>query len=98
MHAKERAPGLAGRSASSFPELLEDSAPVSTGIGYELGPGLSFQGVGVFDPSESYASLGPALSLHAGNFEFTTGMQLPVTEAGPEEPPDLYYAEFRLLF
>lgn len=98
MHAKESASRRESRSASSFPELLEDSAPVSTGFGYGIGPGLSFQGVGVFDANQSYASLGPALSVHTGNFGFTAGMQRQVTETGPEDPPDLYYAEFRLLF
>lgn len=96
MYTKDRVLKLAGQSAA---DLLEDGSPVSTGMGYDLGPNLRFQGVGVFDTSENYASLGPAfrLNIHKG-FEITTGMQLPITETAAGSLPDLYYAEFTLLF
>lgn len=99
MHTKEKALKPAGQSAAAFPELLEDSGPVSTGMGYDLGSGLRFQGVGVFDPDKNYASLGPAFRLNIDKgLEITTGMQLQVTENGSGAPPDLYYAEIRLIF
>lgn len=85
---------------AGFPELLDDEVPVGTGVGYDLGPGLRFQGVGVFDLEENYASLGPAFTLSIeGALAITTGMQLPVTgSTGPEKPAGLYFAGFRLLF
>lgn len=98
MHATDRA--HVSQSPAAFPELLDDSGPVSTGLGYDLGPGLRFQGVGVFDMEENYAFLGPAFTLNIeGDLAITTGMQLPVAgDGGPDKPSGLYYAEFRLLF
>lgn len=90
----------ASQSPASFPELLEDSVPLSTGLGYDLVPGLRFQGVGVFDMEENYAFLGPAFRLNIEeNLAITTGMQLPVAGGGgPDKLSGLYYAEFKLLF
>lgn len=99
MHAKDRA--HVSQSPAAFPELLDNSGgPVSTGLGYDLGPGLRFQGVGVFDMEENYAFLGPAFTLNIeGDLAITTGMQLPIAgDGGPDKPSGLYYAEFRLLF
>lgn len=89
------------QSPAAFPELLEDSGgPVSTALGYDLGPGLRLQGVGVFDMEENYAFIGPAFRLNLkGDLAITTGMQLPVAgDSGPDRPSGLYYAEFMLLF
>lgn len=99
MHAKDSA--HLSQSPAAFPELLEDSGgPVSTGLGYDLGPGLRFQGIGVFDMEENYAFLGPAFRLNLkGDLAITTGMQLPVAgDSGPDRLSGLYYAEFMLLF
>lgn len=99
LHAKYRA--HASQSPAVFPGLVEEGGgPVSTGLGYDLGPRLRFQGVGVFDMEQNYAFLGPAFTFNIeGDLAITTGMQLPVAgESGPDSPPGLYYAEFRLLF
>jgi hypothetical protein len=99
MHAKNRA--RASQSPAAFPELLEDNGgQVSTGMGYDLSPGLRFQGVGVFDMEENYAFLGPAFRLNIEeDLAITTGMQLPITGGdGTDKPSGLYYAEFKLLF
>lgn len=94
----DRPGGLSGQSAASFPDLLKESVPVGTGMGYDLGP-VRIQGIGVYDPQENYASLGPAFRLDiARDFEITTGIQLPLTENGPGGTPGLYYAEFTILF
>lgn len=96
MYTKDRLLKQAGQSAAV---LLDEGSPVGTGMGYDLGPNLRFQGVGVFDTSENYASLGPAFKVNLNKgFEITTGMQLPVTEKAPGSLPDLYYAEFTLVF
>ncbi|OGP15646.1 MAG: hypothetical protein A2052_07220 [Deltaproteobacteria bacterium GWA2_54_12] len=98
MHATDRA--HVSQSPAAFPELLEDSGPVSTGLGYDLSPGLRFQGVGVFDMEENYAFLGPAFRLNIeGDLAITTGMQLPIAgDNGQDRLSGLYYAEFMLLF
>lgn len=101
MHANDRALDHDSRLPAEFPELLDgDSSPFGTGVGYDLGTGMRFQGVGVFDLENNYASLGPALTLHIeGELAITTGMQLPVAGgAGAEKLPELFYAGFRLLF
>lgn len=96
--AKDRPGAYPARSAADFPGLVEESFPTGTGMGYDLGP-LRIQGIGLYDPEDNYASLGPAfrLSIDKG-FEITTGMQLPVAEGGPGDSPDLYYAELTILF
>lgn len=99
MYANDRA--HVNLSPAAFPELLDDNGgPVSTGLGYDLSPGLRFQGVGVFDMEENYAFLGPAFRLNIkGDLAITTGMQLPVAgDGGQDKLSGLYYAEFMLLF
>jgi hypothetical protein len=101
MHANDRSPEQDGRLPAEFPELLDGgSSPFGTGVGYDLGPGMRFQGVGVFDLDNNYASLGPALTLNIeGELAITTGMQLPVAGgAGTEKLSELFYAGIKLLF
>lgn len=89
------------RLPPELPELLDGgSSPFGTGVGYDLGPSMRFQGVGVFDLDSNYASLGPALTLNIeGELAITTGMQLPVAGgAGPEKLSELFYAGIKLLF
>lgn len=85
---------------SEFTALLEDGeGPVGTAIGYDLGEGVRLQGVGVYDPGDNYASLGPAFKLNLeSGFAITTGMQMPVAVSGPERHSELFFAEFMLLF
>lgn len=101
MHANDRTPDNDSRLPPEFHELLDGgSSPFGTGVGYDFGPGMRFQGVGVFDLDSNYASLGPALTLNIEeDFAITTGMQLPVAgDAGPEKLSELFYAGIRLLF
>ena len=101
MHANDMALEQDSRLPAEFPELLDGgSSPFGTGVGYDLGPGMRFQGVGVFDLDSNFASLGPALTLNIeGDLAITTGMQLPVAGgAGPEKLSELFYAGIKLLF
>lgn len=87
-----------GQPVADLPGLAGQSAPMGTGMGYDLGP-LRIGGIGVYDPGDNQASLGPSFRFNVDQgFEITTGMQLPVTENGPGGSPDLYYAELTILF
>lgn len=93
--------GAGDTTAASFSELLSwDSRTVGTGLGYDLGPGLRVQGFGVFDSDESSAFAGPALRFNpVKHFGVTTGVQMLLSENNSGlERPDLFFAEFRLLF
>lgn len=85
---------------ANIPALLEGgSGPIGTAVGYDLGEGVRLQGVGVYDPGDNHASLGPAFKLNLEKgLAITTGMQLPVASDGPERHSGLFFAEFMFQF
>lgn len=96
---RERSDGRYAGSAPGFSSTVEGSVPVGTVVGYEIGPGLSLNGVGVYDAEDDFASVGPAFRVDIDDgVEITAGVQLQVADDGPVSGPGLYYAGLRLLF
>lgn len=92
---------LLGIPGAGVSELLSDeSRIIGTGLGLNLGPGLKFQGFGVYDMDEGSTFAGPALRYNLpGDLDFTTGVQVPLNDRGiASGSADFYFAEFRLLF
>lgn len=86
-------------AAPSFRDILEaGNNVVGTGVGYELTPILRIQGVGVYDPEENSAFMGPAFNYNLfDDFGLTTGFQILLNEDG-NGIPNLYFAEIRVFF
>ncbi|WKZ32138.1 MAG: hypothetical protein QY316_09495 [Thermodesulfobacteriota bacterium] len=81
--------------------LSDESRMVGTGLGLNLGPGIKFQGFGVYDMEEGSTFAGPALKYDLpGGLDFTTGVQIPLNDRREiaSGSSDFYFAEFRLLF
>lgn len=81
--------------------LSDESRMVGTGLGLNLGPGLKFQGFGIYDMEEGSTFAGPALKYDLpGDLYFTTGVQIPLNDRREivSGSSDFYFAEFRLLF
>ncbi|GEM_PF-3882269 len=93
---------LLSTPGAGISDLLPDEGRlVGTGLGLDLGPGIKFQGFGIYDMEEGSTFAGPALRYDLpGDLDFTTGVQIPLNDRREisSGSADFYFAEFRLLF